>query len=156
MCNGTTVGSRARYKHFPVPMMMASKFMHHCGHQIGRFGSIVPYRIQEVDESYIILVPLPGRTKEDVSVSLIGTNLNVAAKKPKLDEVKKPKANTNGGFGPFSRNFFKFIEVNMDIPLPPNANTDAIKSKIANGLLKIKVDKKPAKKIDIDTAEEKI
>ncbi|MFX0071937.1 MAG: Hsp20/alpha crystallin family protein [Candidatus Hermodarchaeota archaeon] len=156
MCNGTTVRSRAKYKHFPVPLMMASKFMHHCGDQIGRFGSTVPYRIQEEDDGYLILVPLPGRTKEDVSVSLIGNNVNITAKKPKLDEIKKPNGNIRGEFGPFSRSFFKFIEVNMDISLPTNANTDAIKSRIANGLLKIMVEKKPAKKIDIDTAEEKI
>jgi HSP20 family molecular chaperone IbpA len=41
----------------------------------------------------------------------------------------------------------------MDIELHENADLDSIKSVMANGLLRIKVGKKPAKKVDIKTDE---
>ena len=50
---------------------------------------------------------------------------------------------------PFSWKGFAFVEVNMDISLPVDANADTLTSKMANGLLKISVGKKPAKNIDI-------
>jgi HSP20 family molecular chaperone IbpA len=38
----------------------------------------------------------------------------------------------------------------MDIPLPADANEDSIVSKMANGLLRIRIGKKPAKPININ------
>ena len=38
----------------------------------------------------------------------------------------------------------------MDIPLPADADENSITSKMANGLLRIRVGKKPAKPIDIN------
>ena len=52
--------------------------------------------------------------------------------------------------GPVFRKGFSFIEVDMDIPLPADADTDTLVSKMANGLLKITMQKKPAKNIDIN------
>ncbi|KKM71779.1 hypothetical protein LCGC14_1427250, partial [marine sediment metagenome] len=51
---------------------------------------------------------------------------------------------------PNFRHGFTFIDVNMDIALPADADTDTIVSKMANGLLKITFGKKPAKKIDVN------
>ena len=50
---------------------------------------------------------------------------------------------------PFFRRGFSFINVDMDIPLPIDADTDTLVSKMANGLLKITMGKKPAKNIDV-------
>ena len=50
---------------------------------------------------------------------------------------------------PFFWRGFSFINLDMDIPLPVDADTGTLVSKMANGLLKITMGKKPAKNIDI-------
>ena len=39
----------------------------------------------------------------------------------------------------------------MDIPLPGDANEDDIKSAISNGVLKIRIGKKPPTKINVES-----
>jgi len=133
---------------------MMKMLKHHMSNCLGQGGHFVPYNLEKSDEGYLITVPLSGRSKEDVKISLYNNVLNVKASKPKGEEGKVVKEDPEGNAcacGPsFFRNFFKFIEVDLDIPLPPDANEEQIKSVIANGLLKIKVGKKPAKTINVD------
>jgi HSP20 family molecular chaperone IbpA len=122
---------------------MAHRFM-------GNFmGSYIPHNIEDLGNSYLITVPLPGRTKEDVCVSLLDKHLNISAKKPKIPETenKEPKKESEQCCPPWQG--FTFIDVNMDIPLPPDADEETITSKMANGLLRISMGKKPAKNINI-------
>jgi len=128
---------------------MANHFMQ------GFMRSHIPYNIEDLGDSYLITVPLAGRTKEDVKVSLINKHINIKADKPKVpereslkDEPKEDRSTQEWGM-PFFWKGFTFVEVNMDIPLPADANVDTLTSKMANGLLKITMGKKPAKKIDI-------
>ncbi|MFW9881601.1 MAG: Hsp20/alpha crystallin family protein [Candidatus Thorarchaeota archaeon] len=128
---------------------MARHFMH-------RFlGSQIPFNIEDLEDSYLITVPLAGRTKEEVKVSLINKHLNIKAEKPKIPERENLKErpeeekSTQDWCMSFFRKGFSFVEVNMDIPLPPDADTETLVSKMSNGLLKITMGKKPAKKIDI-------
>lgn len=146
-------GGHPQMMGFNMPNMMRM-LKHNMSQCLGHGGHTVPYNMNSVDDGYLVVIPLSGRTKEDVKVSLYNNILNVKASKPKGDEGEKVKAEggDNGcGCGPgFFRNFFNFIEVDLDIPLPPDANEDEIKSVMANGLLKIKVGKKPAKTINVD------
>jgi len=155
MCHAKGVGHQHGHGCGPMPFMrgiphMMKKFAHHMEGCMGRVGSWVPYNLERREDGYIITVPLPGRKKEDVSVSLIGNSLNIKAAKPKTDG--EPNEESGQPENPFLRFFFKFIDVDMDIPLPANADLDSIKSVMANGLLKVKVGKKPSKKIDINDA----
>ncbi|MFX0003577.1 MAG: Hsp20/alpha crystallin family protein [Candidatus Hodarchaeota archaeon] len=128
---------------------MAKHFIH------GFMGSHIPYNIEDIGDSYLITVPLPGRTKEEVKVSLINKHLNIKADKPKIPErenlKEKPEEEKSAQDWcmPFFGRSFKFIDVDMDIPLPIDADTETVVSKMANGLLKVTMRKKPAKKIDI-------
>ncbi|MFX1418670.1 MAG: Hsp20/alpha crystallin family protein [Promethearchaeota archaeon] len=128
---------------------MARHFMH------GFMGRQIPFNVEDLGESYLITVPLAGRTKEEVKVSLINKHLNIKAEKPKIPERDHLKENPEEETSaqdwcmPFFRKGFSFIEVDMDIPLPPDADTETLVSKMSNGLLKITMGKKPAKKIDI-------
>lgn len=130
---------------------MAGHFMKNF---MGGFGRYVPYNSEDLGDSYLITIPLPGRTKEDVEVSLIGRNLNIKAKRPKIIEkeesAEKARDESESHPFPFPWRGFTFIDVNMDIQLPADADEDSISSKIANGLLRIKLGKKPAKSINID------
>ncbi len=129
---------------------MAGNFMR------GFLGRYIPYNIEDLGNSYLITVPLAGRIKEDVTVSLINKHLNIKAAKPQISESEKVKekpeeeASSDVCCLPFFGKGFTFIEVNMDIPLPVGADPDTIVSKMANGLLKITMGKKTAKKIDVN------
>ena len=155
MCHGKGVGHQHGHGCGQMPFMrgiphMMKKFAHHMEECMGRVGSWIPYNLEKREDGYLVTVPLTGRTKEDVSVSLIGNSLNIKASKPKTDG--EPKEESGQPENPFLRFFFKFVDVDMDIPLPVNADLDSIKSVMANGLLKVKVGKKPSKNIDINDA----
>ncbi|MFX0030963.1 MAG: Hsp20/alpha crystallin family protein [Candidatus Hermodarchaeota archaeon] len=130
---------------------MAKHFMR------GFFGSHIPYNMEDLGDSYLITVPLAGRTKEEVKVSLINKHLNIKAEKPRIperetvkEEEKEEKEESHHDWhSPLFWKGFTFIDVNMDIPLPTDADTDTIVSKMANGLLKVTFGKKPPKKIDV-------
>ena len=57
---------------------MAKHFMH------GFMGSHIPFNLEDLEDFYLITVPLAGRTKEDVKVSLINKHINIKADKPKI------------------------------------------------------------------------
>jgi len=125
-------------------------------HFMGGFmRSHIPYNVEDLGDSYLITVPLAGRAKEDVKVSLINKHINIEAEKPKIPEREslkdKPEEDKSAQEWcmPFFWKGFTFIDVNIDIPLPTDADADTLTSKMANGLLKITMRKKPAKKIDI-------
>jgi len=154
MCNENTHGSRffegkCNFSHQDIAKMkhMAGHFMKNF---MGHFGNYIPHNIEDLGEMYLITVPLPGRTKEEVKVSIINKIINITASKPSIPEHEgvhgKPKEKPQSfpGMG------FRFIDVNIDIPLPAEADEDSISSKMANGLLRITVNKKPAKNIDIN------
>jgi HSP20 family molecular chaperone IbpA len=160
MCNesphGQHHGRKGMVGCFPFNPQQIRKMMHMGKHFIrGFMGSHIPHNIEDLGDSYLITVPLAGRTKEEVKVSLINKHLNIKAEKPKIPEIDNVKEETKEEgsphecCGPTFWKGFTFIEVNMDIPLPVDADTDTIVSKMANGLLKVTFSKKPPKKIDI-------
>jgi HSP20 family molecular chaperone IbpA len=160
MCDDRTYDPRVYAGHFPFRPHDVAKMKHMARHFIrgfmGGFGSHIPYNIEDLGDKYLILVPLVGRSKEDVKVSLLNKHLNISAKKPKIAEKNKeeekegdkPKSDFN--CFPFEGKGFTFIDVNMDIPLPADADENTINSKMANGLLKVEIAKSPAKDININ------
>ena len=134
----------------PKEMKMIGQMARKCMHAfMGGYEGGVPYNLEDKGDHYLVLVPLSGRTKEDVKVSLINNTLNVKADKPKTGEGESDKKDTKTEGIPFRANFFRFVKVDMDIQLPADADKDTIKSLMQNGLLKIKVGKKPPTNIDI-------
>ena len=141
---------------FPFDPRMMHKMRRMAKHFMrGFMGNHIPYNLEDLGDSYLITVPLAGRIKEDVKVSLLNNYLNIKAEKPKIPElakIKEPPEEVNTPqecCGPAFWKGYSFIDVNMDIQLPADADTETLVSKMANGLLKISFGKKPAKKIDI-------
>ncbi|MBN1215350.1 MAG: Hsp20/alpha crystallin family protein [Candidatus Lokiarchaeota archaeon] len=134
------------------------KVMRHIRDCMTNFEGWIPYNIEDHDNNYLITVPLPGFSKEDVKVSLISNNLNVKAERPSQESDKKEKddkEDINCGFI-FCHNLLNFLwnkDVNLDIPLPSDVDREKIISKMNNGLLKIKIEKLPPQKIDINTED---
>ena len=156
MCDVRYDGPKVFAGCFPFGHHDVAKMKRMAGHFMrGFMGRHIPYNMEDLGDSYLITIPLAGRKKEDITVSLINKHLNIKASRPKIPERENLKEKPEEEKTPQDWHFpffwkgFTFIEVNMDIPLPDDANADTIVSKMANGLLKITMGKKPAKKIDI-------
>jgi len=125
--------------------------MRRMAHQfMGNFmGNYIHHNIEDLGEDYLITVPLPGRTKDDVTVSLVSKHLNIKASKPKVPEHEKANQEPERKGFPFMFKGYTFVEVNMDVPLPADADENKISSRMTNGLLRVSIGKKPATPIDI-------
>ena len=73
----------------------------------------------------------------------------VVEEEGEIKEEEKEQKSPHEWWGPMFLKGFTFIDVNMDIPLPADADTNTIVSKMANGLLKVTFGKKPPKNIDV-------
>ena len=150
MCDDRHFGPRMMHGCFPINPRDIAKMKRMAHHFMRDFmGGYIHHNIEDLGSVYLITIPLPGRTKEDVKVSLINKNLNVTASKPKVPERENIKEKPEKQGFPFAFKGFSFVDVNMDIPLPADADENTISSKLTNGLLRITIGKKPAKKIDI-------
>lgn len=155
-------GKDSKFGHFPFSfgcdiselLKDVNKWVHHCTNM---FEGWIPYDIEERDDQYIIMIPLPGLTKEDVEISLIGRELNIKTKR-KTSEVSEVKQHENKKKHPywghgFIRNFLYMLWKkggNATIQLPDDADENSVKSTMANGLLKVKLGKKPSKRVDVN------
>ena len=164
MCHETGPNFRVNFPHDPHAWgPMFSKDFHGFIHKMknhfmdcmAQFGGI-PYNLDDQGDSYVITIPLPGRNKDEVKINLINRILNIKADKPKdikeSEKEEKSKASVNNCCGAMGmgRRGFRFIEVDIDIPLPGDANEEDIKSAMSNGVLKIKIGKKSPKNINIE------
>ncbi|NHJ24775.1 MAG: Hsp20/alpha crystallin family protein [Candidatus Lokiarchaeota archaeon] len=148
--HGSVHGPKGMYGCFSFTPRDVARMRRMAHHFMGNFmGSYIPHNVEDLGDSYLITVPLPGRTKEEVSVSLLDKNLNISAKKPKVPESENKESKKEGQECCSPWKGFTFIDVNMDIPLPSDADENTITSKMANGLLRISMGKKPAKNINI-------
>jgi len=167
MCQGPEFNPRFKHAHgFHAPFFgkqvagMVGGIMSQVKDCFGSLEGWVPYDVEEMDDYFKITVPLPGLSKEDVKISLINGCLNISSKRPKSDEQEKRRAKSDtycgcGSF-PFGARWYSAFwekDINLDIQLPPTIDENNIKSVMKNGLLKIKIGKKPAKKIDIGSGD---
>jgi len=150
MHHGKNCGPRHMHGCMPFNPKDVAKMKRMAQQFMGNFmGSYIHHNIEDLENEYLITVPLPGRTKDDVSVSLINKHLNIKANKPKVPEHEKVKKEPEQQGFPFMFKGFTFVEVNMDVPLPADADENKISSRMTNGLLRVIIGKKPAKPIDI-------
>ncbi len=140
---------------------MFKDLLNHMKDHIKDIERWIPYYIEEYNENYMLIIPLPGFAKEDIQINLIGNTINIKAKK-KESVVEKNKIPEQKGNKFPGNQFIKAIftnlwekGINMDIPLPSDINKSEIKSKMENGLLKIKLGKKEPEKINIDIENNK-
>jgi len=154
--HGSHHGRVGRVGCFPFNPQQLHKMKHLAKNFMrGFMESHIPYNVEDLGDSYLITVPLVGRTKDEVKVSLINKYLNIKAERPKIPEKEnikeeeKEHESPHECCGPTFWKGFTFIDVNMDVPLPADADTDTIVSKMANGLLKVTFGKKPPKNINV-------
>ena len=94
--------------------------------------------INELDDSYIISLEMPGVSKKDVDITINNDVINIKSQRKEND----------------SKDFYLENQYSRSFYVPDNANIDKIKAKSLNGILtinipKLKKIKKNIKKIDI-------
>jgi HSP20 family molecular chaperone IbpA len=142
--------------HFGDIRGMIGGVMHHMKNCCEKLEHWIPHTLDEYEDYFLIKIPMPGYTKEDIDISLISDNINIKAKKSQaFKEKEKPIKKGSVKRGP---EFFLMGDIwkvwdrdfDLDIPLSPNANHEDIRPKISNGLLRIKLGKKAPKNININ------
>lgn len=89
--------------------------------------------IVELDNSFKILVELPGVSKEDISLNIENGHLFISAEHKHHVEDKK---------GEYTRIERKYKGFQRTIPLPNNASSSNVKAKYENGILEVILEKK--------------
>ncbi len=93
--------------------------------------------IYETDEDIVVSAEVPGMDKKDIEVNVVNNVLTLKGEKKLDKEIKKENFHRiERCYGSFSRTF----------TLPDYVETDNIKASFKNGLLEIKIPKKPAAK----------
>ncbi|MDQ3234259.1 MAG: Hsp20/alpha crystallin family protein [Pseudobdellovibrionaceae bacterium] len=88
--------------------------------------------VQEDEKGFLLSFDLPGFTKEDVNVEVIGNRLTVNGKRTREATAKDSK------FHRIERNHGEFRRV---FTLPENANGDSIEASYENGVLYLSIPK---------------
>ena len=94
--------------------------------------------INELDDSYVISLEMPGVSKKDVDITINNDVINIKSQRKEND----------------SKDFYLENQYSRSFYIPDNVNIDKIKAKSLNGILtinipKLKKIKKNIKKIDI-------
>jgi len=95
-----------------------------------RFAS---YELVDEGDKYVIEMELPGVDKKDIEINVIDNVLEISVKKK--EEIKKEEE----GYYISKRYYTGFRET---ITLPEDADTEKIKAKYNNGILRIEIGKK--------------
>ena len=96
----------------------------------------VNYELVDEGDKYVIEMELPGVNKKDIEINVIDNMLEISVKKK--EEIKKEEE----GYYISKRYYTGFREV---ISLPSDADTENIKARYNNGILRIERGKKASK-----------
>lgn len=108
---------------------------------VNSVGNNVPaVNIQENDESFLVAVAAPGKTKEDFNIELDNDVLTISS------EVKKEDESTDKNRR-FTRREFSYSNFKRAFSLPETVNSEKISASYKNGLLEIILPKKEEAKV---------
>lgn len=92
------------------------------------------FDIRETDQAFVFKADIPGLRTEDLDISLMGNQLQVAGKREYEQDQEEGQVHTyERSFGSFTRSF----------TLPESADVDNIHSDLKDGVLTLVVPKKP-------------
>lgn len=89
----------------------------------------------ETENEYIVEIELPGMNKEDIDLNVKNNSVEVKAKK----KQEKSDEKEEGSF--YAKSFAGFYQ---SITLPEDADSDNIEAEYKNGILTLKIPKKPS------------
>jgi HSP20 family protein len=96
-----------------------------------------PVDITEGEDHYLVSAELPGVRKDDITVELQEGVLSIRGeKKSEREETQEKGRWLERSFGTFSRSF----------TLPSDANSERVDARFEDGVLRLRIDKKPEAK----------
>jgi len=105
---------------------------------------VPPVDIYETKDKYILILDMPGTTKENIDINAEGENLVIQAKVLEIDKEWKPVVTE------FSMNDYK-----REFAIGNKVNKEKIEAKYENGVLKVELEKSESakpRKIEIKAA----
>ncbi|MFX0099801.1 MAG: Hsp20/alpha crystallin family protein [Candidatus Hodarchaeota archaeon] len=147
MCHGTPppVGKGFAFDcgpHFFGPRL--GNLIHHIAKEWKQFW---PHDLAATDDQYILTMPLPGWEVKDVEVSIKGNNILVETLRPETEKVQDGD-DKSLKFLPLTK-FWNRPNVHVTVPVEEEIDPESVKAKLARGILEIRFNKKPGKKIDV-------
>ena len=106
--------------------------------------------VKEENDSYSLEMELPGRSENDVNIELDHETLTIASKEEVKETKEDKKEKSNCRYILKERRYSNF---ERRFTLPNDVNLDSISANFKNGVLTIKMEKKPVvapKKIAIE------
>lgn len=107
-----------------------------------QFGTFPAANIKENENEFLIELAVPGKTKEDFKIDVNEKLLSISSEQKESKEEKEEN---------FTRREFSYQSFRRSFRLPETADTDAISAGYVDGILKINVPKKDAKKLGVKT-----
>ena len=100
-------------------------------------GWMPPVDVSESDDEVMVRFEAPGVNPRDIDISISGTTLNITGKKEEKEECE------GEDFYRCERRFGSFRRV---IDLPESVDTDRITADTENGVVSVRIAKKPGQK----------
>jgi HSP20 family protein len=98
--------------------------------------------LYETDNEYVVTAELPGIKKDQISIDVIDNTLTISAEKTNVSSEVNEIAKTH-------RQRTSMQRFSRTIPFSQPINEKKMRASYRDGLLEIKIAKKPGKKIDI-------
>jgi len=113
-------------------------------------GWIPPIDVSETDEEIVIRGEMPGIAARDLEITITGTTLSISGKKEEKEEMEQED---------FYRSERRFGAFRRVLDLPEAADTERVTADSDNGLITIRVAKKPgqrAKRIEVKPTSRRV
>ena len=108
---------------------------------VNSIGTSIPaVNIQESDESFMVAVAAPGKTKEDFNIELDNDVLTISSE-------EKQENQTTEQNGRFTRKEFSYSNFKRAFGLPETVDSQKISASYNNGVLEIMLPKKEEAKV---------
>ena len=108
---------------------------------VNSIGTSIPaVNIQESDESFMVAVAAPGKTKEDFNIELDNDVLTISSE-------EKQENQTTEQNGRFTRREFSYSNFKRAFGLPETVDSEKISASYNNGVLEIMLPKKEEAKV---------
>ena len=98
--------------------------------------------VAEKDNGYVVHAEIPGVNKDDIQVTIEGNQVTIAAEVKKVSEAKNGEVQANGERVLRSERYFGAAY--RSFVLPVELDESASEAKYENGVLELKLVKKPA------------
>ena len=98
------------------------------------FNHLPAVNVRETEKNYVLDMELPGYDEKDIEIHIDGSSLSISSKQDTAAEEKE---------GTWLLRERRLSTFNRSFKLPENANPEEVSAEFKNGILMMKIDKRP-------------